>query len=841
MRKFIVRGMSCAACVANVERAVKRLDGVISVSVNLLTNSMQVEGSASDDDIINAVERAGYNASVEGAKKVNDSNGKEDNKELKTLLVRLISSVVFLIVLMYFSMGVMMWSFPLPAIMQGNYLAVGLLQLVLCTIILIINKNFFINGFKGIIHGSVNMDTLVAMGSGVAFAYSLYALFAMTDAQVNGDMVKVLHYAHELYFESSAMILTLITIGKTLETYSKGKTTSALKALMKLAPKTANLYKNGEEVSVAIDSVMVGDIFIVRAGESIPVDGEIIEGSASINESVLTGESIPNDKEIGDKVSAGTINLNGYIKCRALRVGEDTTLNQIIKLVSDASSTKAPVARVADKVSAVFVPCVIAISAITLIVWGAVSKDIGYSLARAISVLVISCPCALGLATPVAIMVGNGVGARNGILFKNSTALEHLSRAQIVVLDKTGTITKGEPVVTDILPKDMDRISLLTYAYLIESKSEHPLSRAIIKCAHQEGICITKEVDDFEILSGNGLKAIVDGVELVGGKLDFVKSRADITLQDIDSANALANEGKTPLYFAYNGKFIGIIAVADTVREDSIQAIEQLKEMGLHTVMLTGDNAITANAIGKIAGTDEVVAGVLPNDKANVIKRLQEYGKVAMVGDGINDAPALTCADIGIAIGAGSDIAIDAADVVLVKSELKDVPAAIRLSRSTLIDIYQNLFWAFIYNTIGIPLAAGVWIPVFNWELNPMFGAAAMSLSSVCVVLNALRLNLVKIHKPRAKKQCKLPLTNGKLLQEEIKEEQIMTKITLHVDGIMCPHCENRVKNCLLKIEGIEEAVVSHVEGTAIITTSMAVDMDAIANAINQEGYKFIG
>ncbi len=841
MRKFIVSGMSCAACVANVERAVKRLDGVISVSVNLLTNSMQVEGSASDDDIIKAVERAGYSASAKGAKKLNGDNLKEDNKELKALLIRLISSVVFLIALMYFSMGVMMWSFPLPAIMQGNYLAVGLLQLVLCTIILIINKNFFINGFKGVIHASVNMDTLVAMGSGVAYIYSLYALFAMTDAQVNGDMVAVLHYAHELYFESSAMILTLITIGKTLENYSKGKTTSALKALMKLAPKTATLYKNGEEVSVAIDNVMVGDIFIVRAGESVPVDGEIIEGSASINESALTGESIPNDKEIGDKVSAGTINLNGYIKCRALRVGEDTTLNQIIKMVSDASSTKAPVARVADKVSAVFVPCVIAISAITLIVWGAVSKDIGYSLARAISVLVISCPCALGLATPVAIMVGNGVGARNGILFKNSTALEHLSRAQIVVLDKTGTITKGEPVVTDILPKDTDRMSLLTHAYLIESRSEHPLSRAIIKCAQQEGICITKEVDDFEILSGNGLKAFVDGVELVGGKLDFVKSRVDITPQDIDSANALANEGKTPLYFAYNGKFIGIIAVADTVREDSIQAIEQLKEMGLHTVMLTGDNALTANAIGKIAGVDEVIAGVLPNEKANVIKRLQEYGKVAMVGDGINDAPALTCADIGIAIGAGSDVAIDAADVVLVKSELKDVPAAIRLSRSTLIDIYQNLFWAFIYNIIGIPLAAGVWIPVFNWELNPMFGAAAMSLSSVCVVLNALRLNLVKIYKPRAKKQCKLPLINGKLLQDNIKEEQVMTNITLHIEGIMCPHCENRVKNCLLKIEGIEDAVVSHVDGTAIITTSKQVDMDAIAIAINQEGYKFIG
>ncbi len=838
-RTFIVTGMSCAACVANVERAVKKVDGVLSVSVNLLTNTMAVDGGK-DSDIISAVERIGYGASLDGEiKKVVAK--KDENQELKPLIKRLISSLIFLIALMYFSMGHSMLGWPVPKVIDGNHVAIGLIQLILSTIILIINRKFFINGFKGIFRGVVNMDTLVGMGSGVAYGWSVYVLFAIVVAEHNGDFARVSELSHDFYFESSAMILTLITIGKTLETYSKGKTTSALKALMSLTPPTATILRDGVEIEVGVEEVQIGDIFIVKPAESIAVDGVIIEGGTSINESALTGESIPCDKSVGNNVSAGTINLTGYIKCKATRVGKDTTLSQIVKMVSDASATKAPVARVADKVASVFVPTVIVIAIITLIVWGATSKDIGFSLARAISVLVISCPCALGLATPVAIMVGNGVGARNGILFKHSTALENLGKTEIVVLDKTGTITSGEMSVTDVIvAKDVDRISLLAHAYMLEQKSEHPLSRAITKYTQEQNLCVMQEVEDFEILPGNGLVGKVQGKEIAGGNLNFVSKKTAIPQDIKDIADSLASEGKTPLFFEMDGKLLGIIAVSDTIREDSARAINELKNMGIYTVMLTGDNSRTAKAIGELAGVNEVVSDVLPDEKAKVIVELKKHGRVAMVGDGINDAPALTIADIGIAIGAGTDVAIDAADVVLTKSTIMDVAKAIRLSKSTLNDIYQNLFWAFIYNVIGIPLAAGAWIPVTGWEMNPMFGAAAMSLSSVCVVLNALRLNLVNITSERRHKPCKLQLNEDGKLLNIAKKEINMTK-QLKIEGMMCPHCEARVKKILESIDGIDSATTSFVNGTADLTLSKDVDMDIIKSAIENDGYKFIG
>ncbi len=837
MEQYSVTGMSCAACSSRVEKAVSKVPGVTSCSVSLLTNSMGVEGTAAEQEIIKAVEDAGYGAAKKGAiaggkPVITEMAGEELLKDRETPLLRqrLIASLGFLIVLMYISMGHMMWGWPLPAFLEENHIAVGLFQLLLTIIIMVINQKFFISGFKSLFHKAPNMDTLVALGSTAAFVYSTYALFAMTDAQVKGNSNMVMEYMHEFYFESAAMILTLITVGKMLEARSKGKTTDALKSLMKLAPKTAILVINGVETEVSIDQVKTGDIFVVRPGENIPVDGVVLEGNSAVNEAALTGESIPIDKEKGDHVSAATINQSGYLRCEATRVGEDTTLSQIIQMVSDAAATKAPIAKVADKVSGVFVPTVIIIAALTIFIWLLAGKDIGFALARGISVLVISCPCALGLATPVAIMVGNGVGAKNGIMFKTAVSLEEAGKMQIVALDKTGTITQGEPEVTDIITaKGIISQELLQLAFSLEKKSEHPLAGAIVRYAKNQNI-EEFEVTDFTALPGNGLSAVIEGEMLAGGNALFISKQAEVPEELKKQAEKLAGEGKTPLYFAKGKRLIGIIAVADIIKEDSPKAVQELKDMGIHVVMLTGDNERTANAVGKLAGVDEVIAGVLPDGKENVIRSLQNKGKVAMVGDGINDAPALTRADIGIAIGAGTDIAIDAADVVLMKSRLSDVAAAIRLSKATLKNIHENLFWAFIYNIIGIPLAAGIWIPIFGWQLNPMFGAAAMSLSSFCVVTNALRLNLVPIYKAgKIKKKKKI----------EKMEEKGMTK-TMKIEGMMCGHCEARVKKCLEAIPGVTEAAVSHEAGTAVVTLASEVTNETLTKAVEEQDYKVL-
>ena len=831
MKKFNVTGMSCAACSSRVEKAVSKVSGVESCSVSLLTNSMGVEGTASDESIIKAVEAAGYGASVAGSEK-KQSNESEQLKDKATpeLLHRLIASVGFLIVLMYISMGHMMWGWPLPSFFADNHIAMGLAQLLLCVVIMVINQKFFINGFKGIIHRSPNMDTLVALGSGASFVYSVYALFAMTDAQVKGNMELVMHYMHEFYFESAAMILTLITVGKMLEAHSKGKTTNALKALLDLAPKKATLLIDGKETEVTVDKVKKGDVFVVRPGENIPVDAEIIDGNTAIDESALTGESIPVDKSIGGNVSAGTINKSGFIKCRATAVGEDTALSQIIKMVSDASATKAPVAKIADKVSGVFVPVVIVIAVVTIAVWLLCGQTVGYALARGISVLVISCPCALGLATPVAIMVGNGMGARKGILFKTASSLEEAGKTQIAVLDKTGTITKGEPKVTDIIPyENITENELLLSAYSVESKSEHPLAKAIISKAEEENIK-PYEVTNFAAESGNGLSAEYNGEKLVGGSKKYISSLISISEDILQKADLLSEEGKTPLFFMRDNKLLGIIAVADVIKEESPQAIRQLQNMGIKVVMLTGDNERTAKAVGKLAGVDEVIAGVMPDGKEKVVSELKKQGKVLMVGDGINDAPALTRADIGMAIGSGTDIAIDAADVVLMKSKLTDVPSAIRLSRNTLRNIHENLFWAFIYNVIGIPLAAGVWIPLLGWQLNPMFGAAAMSLSSFCVVTNALRLNFFDISNPKKDRKIK---------NKTKKDDKTMTK-TMKIEGMMCSHCEGRVKQSLEGLAQVAEAEVSHEKGTAVVTLTADVSNDVLKKTVEDQGYKVI-
>lgn len=841
MKQYTVTGMSCAACSSRVEKAVSKVDGVTSCSVSLLTNSMGVDGSASDRAVIEAVEAAGYGAAVKG--RGNDQKGAaagslESMESAKDALIdretpklrkRLIASVIFLIVLMYFSMGHMMWDWPLPLFFVGNHVAMGLLQLLLTIAVMVINQKFFVSGFKGLIHGAPNMDTLVALGSAASFGYSVYVLFAMTDAQVKGDMDAVMSYMHEFYFESAAMILTLITVGKMLESHSKGKTTDALKSLMKLAPKTATLIRDEKEVVVSIDDVKSGDIFVVRPGENVPVDGIVLDGNSAVNESALTGESIPVDKAAGDKVSAATLNQSGFIRCRATRVGEDTTLSQIIQMVSDAAATKAPIAKIADKVSGVFVPAVITIAVVTVIGWLLAGETAGFALARGISVLVISCPCALGLATPVAIMVGNGKGAKSGILFKTAASLEAAGRTQIIALDKTGTITSGEPVVTDIIPADpsVSDNELLKFAAAVEEKSEHPLARAIIRKANEEKI-EPEEVTDFSAVVGNGLKGVLRGNEIAAGNLKFIEKTAEISDDIRKIADELSKEGKTPLFFAESGSLLGIIAVADTIKEDSAQAVKQLRNMGIKVVMLTGDNEQTAKAIGKQAGVDEVIAGVLPDGKESVIRNLKRHGKTAMVGDGINDAPALTRADTGIAIGAGTDVAIDAADVVLVKSRLIDVPAAIRLSRATLTNIHENLFWAFFYNVIGIPLAAGLWYPLLGWKLNPMFGAAAMSLSSFCVVTNALRLNLCKVYDSKRDKKIK---------QIKESEEKNMTK-TLNVEGMMCGHCEARVKKALEALDAVDEAVVSHTDGTAVVTLNAEVSDDLLKETVEAQDYK---
>ena len=837
MEQYTVTGMSCAACSSRVEKAVSKVPGVTSCSVSLLTNSMGVEGSASAQDIISAVQAAGYGASKKGTANQDRTVSAEEaedmlkDRETPILKRRLWASLGFLIVLMYFSMGHMMWGWPVPAFFENNHVAMGLLQLLLTGIVMVINQKFFISGFKSLFHRAPNMDTLVALGSGASFVYSTYALFAMTDAQVQGDMSGVMAYMHEFYFESAAMILTLITVGKMLEARSKGKTTDALKSLMRMAPKTATIFKDGAEAVVPVEQVRKGDVFVVRPGENIPVDGKILEGSSAINESALTGESIPVDKAEGDVVSAATVNQSGFIRCEATRVGEDTTLSQIIRMVSDAAATKAPIAKVADKVSGIFVPAVIGIAAVTIIVWLIAGQTFGFALARGISVLVISCPCALGLATPVAIMVGNGMGAKHGILFKTAVSLEEAGKVQIVALDKTGTITSGEPRVTDIIPAaDIQEDQLLRFAHALESKSEHPLARAILQKAEEKQM-MAADVTDFQALPGNGLKARMDGDALVGGNLKFVSGLMNISDEMKQKAETLAEAGKTPLFFGRNGKFIGMIAVADVIKEDSPQAVRELQNMGIRVVMLTGDNERTAKAIGQQAGVDEVIAGVLPEGKESVIRALKQKGKVAMVGDGINDAPALTRADIGIAIGAGTDIAIDAADVVLMKSRLSDVPAAIRLSRATLKNIHENLFWAFFYNVIGIPLAAGIWIPIFGLKLNPMFGAAAMSLSSFCVVTNALRLNFFNMH--NASKDKKIQSANA-------AAEDSMTK-TLEIQGMMCGHCEKMVKRCLEKFPQISEAVVSHEAGTAVVTMSGDVPEDEIRQAIEKAGYEYVG
>lgn len=833
MEQYTITGMSCAACSARVEKAVSKVPGVTACSVSLLTNSMGVEGTAADKDIVAAVENAGYGAAKKSAEKNGKTTSAEDSladHDTPALKRRLIASLGFLIVLMYFSMGHMMWGWPLPSFFADNHVAMGLVQLLLTIAVMVINQKFFISGFKGLMHKSPNMDTLVALGAGAAFVYSTYALFAMTDAQVKGNMDAVMSYMHEFYFESAAMILTLITVGKMLEARSKGKTTDALKSLMKLAPKTAVLIQDGTEVTVPIEQVKKGDIFVVRPGENIPVDGVILEGASAVNESVLTGESIPVDKAEGDTVSAATVNQSGFIRCEATKVGEDTTLSQIIQMVSDVAATKAPIAKVADKVSGVFVPVVIAIAAVTILVWLLLGKEIGFALARGISVLVISCPCALGLATPVAIMVGNGIGAKNGILFKTAVSLEETGKTQIVALDKTGTITSGEPRVTDIISVDgVSNEALMTAAYSLEMKSEHPLARAILKKAEEMHLS-GNEVSDFKALPGNGLTALQDNVLLAGGNLNFIGSHAEIPAKMKEASETLAENGKTPLFFSRGGKLIGIIAVADVVKEDSPQAVKELQNMGIHVVMLTGDNERTAKAIGRQAGVDEVIAGVLPDGKESVIRQLKQKGKVAMVGDGINDAPALTRADIGIAIGAGTDVAIDAADIVLMKSKLSDVPAAVRLSRATLKNIHENLFWAFIYNIIGIPLAAGVWISLFGWQLNPMFGAAAMSLSSFCVVTNALRLNFINI---RSSKR------DRKIHVKQRKEERSMKK-TLKIEGMMCGHCEATVKACLEELPEVSEAVVSHEKGTAELILNAEIADETLKKAVEAKGYTVI-
>lgn len=844
MEQYTVTGMSCAACSARVEKAVSGVPGVTACSVSLLTNSMGVEGTASEADIIKAVTDAGYGASKKGAEKSSSLSADEEalaDHETPVLKRRLVYSLAFVIILMYFSMGHMMWGWPLPSFFDGNHVAMGLVQLLLAAIVMVINQKFFISGFKGLIHKAPNMDTLVALGSGASFVWSVYALFMMTDAQVKGDMMGVMTYMDEFYFESAAMILALITVGKMLEAHSKGKTTDALKSLMKLAPKTAVIVRDGSEVEVPIAEVKKGDIFVVRPGENIPVDGVVIEGASAVNESALTGESIPVDKEVGDSVSAATVNQSGFIRCEATRVGEDTTLSQIIKMVSDAAATKAPIAKVADKVSGVFVPTVITIAVITTIVWLLVGRELSYALARGISVLVISCPCALGLATPVAIMVGNGLGARNGILFKTAVSLEEAGKTQIVALDKTGTITNGEPVVTDMLPaQGISESELLSIAYALEAKSEHPLAKAIIAKAESQGLTLS-EVTDFSAVPGNGLTAALNGETLYGGNLKFISGKAQVPQELIGQAEALAGKGKTPLFFSKNGALVGIIAVADTIKDDSPQAIKELQSMGIQVVMLTGDNERTAAAVGKEAGVDRVIAGVLPDGKESVIRALQQYGKVTMVGDGINDAPALTRADMGIAIGAGTDIAIDAADVVLMSSRLSDVPAAIRLSRATLTNIHENLFWAFFYNVIGIPLAAGVWIPLFGWQLSPMFGAAAMSLSSFCVVSNALRLNLFNIRSSKRDK-IKNPADISSFNYEspKSKEENSMTR-TIEVKGMMCTHCEAHVKKALEALDGVESAAASHEQNSVVLTLTSEVSDEALKAAIADAGYEFVG
>ena len=831
MEQYTVTGMSCAACSARVEKAVSAVPGVTSCSVSLLTNSMGVEGTASAEAVVSAVQAAGYGASLKGASCAPTAAAQEDalaDRETPALKHRLIASLGFLIVLMYVSMGHMMWGWPLPACLADNHVAMGLLQMLLTIAVMVINQKFFINGFRSLLHGAPNMDTLVALGAAASFGYSTYALFAMTGAQVRGDAAAVMRYMHEFYFESAAMILALITVGKMLEARSKGKTTDALRSLMKLAPQTATLVRGGQELSVPIAQVRRGDVFVVRPGESIPVDGVVLEGESAVNESALTGESIPVDKAVGDSVSAATTNQSGFLRCEATRVGEDTTLSQIIRMVSDAAATKAPIAKVADRVSGVFVPTVIALAILTTAVWLLCGQSIGFALARGISVLVISCPCALGLATPVAIMVGNGLGAKNGILFKTAVSLEETGKTEIVALDKTGTITQGEPRVTDVLPAEgMTQGALLSLAAALEQRSEHPLARAVMMRAEEDGLTAAP-VGDFRALPGNGLTATLSGETLLGGSLSFVSSQVDVPRSIRQKAEALAEEGKTPLLFAQAGRLAGVIAVADVIKADSPAAIAALRNMGIRVVMLTGDNEKTARAIGRLAGVDEVIAGVLPEGKESVIRRLQAQGKVAMVGDGINDAPALTRADIGVAIGAGTDVAIDAADVVLMKSRLSDVPAAIRLSRATLRNIHENLFWAFFYNVIGIPLAAGVWIPLFGWTLNPMFGAAAMSLSSFCVVSNALRLNLFKLHDAGKDKKINR--------HSKHKEETTMVK-TMKIEGMMCGHCEAAVKKALEAIDGVASAEVSHTDGTAVVTLSKPVENAALRKAVEDKDY----
>ena len=856
MKQYIVTGMSCAACSSRVEKAVSKVEGVENCSVSLLTNSMGVEGTASDEAVIKAVEDAGYGASLKTSHTASDKSGTSQksgsqgmyasqddmlkDRVTPVLKKRLITSVGFLIVLMYISMGHMMWGWPLPSILEGNHVAMGLIQMLLTIIIMVINQKFFISGFRGLLHKAPNMDTLVALGSGAAFVYSTYALFAMTDAQVRMDMDGVMHYMHEFYFESAAMILTLITVGKMLEAHSKGKTTDAIKSLMRLAPKTANIIRDGSELNVPVENVKKGDIFIVRPGENIPVDGIVVEGSSAVNEAALTGESIPVDKSAGDNVSAATLNQSGFLKCEASRVGEDTTLSQIIQMVSDAAATKAPIAKIADRVSGVFVPAVITIALITIAVWLIAGQSVGFALARGISVLVISCPCALGLATPVAIMVGNGMGAKNGMMFKTASSLEETGKIDIVALDKTGTITSGEPKVTDIICADgFGKNDLLENAYSIEMLSEHPLAKAVtgyVKDNKRDIFNKKYNITEFQALAGNGLLGINGEDKITGGSLKFMSNTVNVPKEMDKKAQELAEQGKTPLLFAKNDKLLGIIAVADVIKEESGQAVKELHDMGVRVVMLTGDNERTAKAIGRQAGVDEVIAGVLPDGKEAVIRKLKESGKVAMVGDGINDAPALTRADIGIAIGAGTDIAIDAADIVLMKSRLTDVSAAIRLSRATLRNIHENLFWAFFYNIIGIPLAAGVWIPLFGWTLNPMFGAAAMSLSSFCVVTNALRLNLFKVYDASHDRKRVKKHDNNK----NSKGEKNMEK-TLNIEGMMCGHCEARVKKALEALAQVDEAVVSHESGTAVVKLNVDVDNAVLKEAVEAQDYKVTG
>ncbi len=856
MEHYSVTGMSCAACSSRVEKAVSKVDGVTECTVSLLTNSMTVEGTAAPETIIQAVKDAGYGATQKDKAAGKQSRSQEDemseieDKEIKTLRNRLCSSVVFLLLLMYLSMGHMMWGWPLPGFLKDNHVAMGLIQMLLTIVIMVINQKFFVSGFKSLLHRSPNMDTLVALGSGAAFGYSTYALFAMTDAQMKNDMHTVMGYMHEFYFESAAMILTLITVGKMLEAYSKGKTTNAIKSLLQLAPKKAFVLRNGEYAEVSIEEVRVDDLFLVHPGESIPVDGIVVEGNSAVNEASLTGESIPVDKTKGDTVSAATVNQSGVLTCKAVRIGEDTTLSQIIHMVSDAAATKAPIAKVADKVSGVFVPAVLLIAAVTTIIWLLAGQDVGFALARGISVLVISCPCALGLATPVAIMVGNGVGAKNGIMFKNASALEEAGRIRRIALDKTGTITKGEPEVTDIVAaEDVTKDELLLYAYALEKNSEHPLAKAIHMYAQKKKI-EAKEVDELEALAGHGLQAKINGKGLYGGNRGFVEEKVAVANEILQKGEQFAKEGKTPLYFAMDQKMLGLIAVADVLKEEAAQAVQELQDLGIHVTMLTGDHEETAKAIGRLAGVDEVIAGVLPDGKESTIRTLQQRGKVAMVGDGINDAPALTRADVGVAIGAGTDIAIDAADVVLMKSNVRDIPAMIRLSRATLRNIHENLFWAFIYNVIGIPLAAGAWISLFQWELNPMFGAAAMSLSSFCVVSNALRLNLCKIYDAKKKHNHKMeePVIENKASSQEPLAEQSLNKIKkeedkkmekeMKIEGMMCGHCEARVKKALEAVDGVKEAIVSHEKKNAIVTLEKEVANNVLKEAVEAQDYE---